>query len=400
MNSQPWIQRKHWARNRIRSENSSARWALLLFALLWNLMCIPIYLNAADIRAEFGEGPGVLFVVLFPLAGLVLAFIAARGFYAWAKYGPTPIELDPFPGALGGHVGGSVDTKIPWTDDLQCAVQLCCVHSFMSGSGKNRSRKERVQWQAEGSCEIQNIPGGSRFIFRFDVPPALPESSVERGNNYHLWRVYFELELEGVDYERSFDIPVFATAERSRGIHAGTEVSDATTGRAILGIEDVARIRTVPGGVEVWFPALKRPVAGVMFTLFGLTFGGIGLATGFGDGPLLLSVIFQVLGGAMLVGGLWSLGKALLVRVGPAEVRTRRFLFGIPLATRSILRSELTGFEIERAGSMSSGRKHTVFYKLKAGSRKAGGGLVVAERLQGKTEAGLLKEYFEAYAGE
>lgn len=400
MTPEPWLQRRQWHFNRIRSENSAARWATLLFAVLWNLMCIPIYVRVSDIRDEFSSVPATVFIVLFPAVGLVLALMAARGFYAWAKYGPTPLTLDPFPGALGGHVGGTVDTRIGWHEDLQCAVQLSCLYSFMRGSGKNRSRSERVKWQVDGSCETRRLPGGSRFVFRFDVPAGLPESTVQRSGNYHLWRVHLQLELDGVDYGRSFDIPVFATGEVSRDIQTGTELSDATTGQAVAGIENVARIRTVPGGVEVWYPALKRPLPGAVFVLFGVTFGGIGLATALGDGPLLLSIIFQLLGAAMLLGGTWSLGKALLVRVGPDEVRSRRFLFGIPLTTRRIPRSDLTGFRIRQGGSISSGRKHTIFYELRAGSRRDGRELVVAERLEGKAEANLVKEYYEAYAGD
>jgi hypothetical protein len=53
--------------------------------------------------------------------------------------------------------------------------------------------------------------------YRFEVPDSLPESE-EHGDNYHLWRLNLHGDMPGVDLNRSIEIPVYRSAEKSRNI--------------------------------------------------------------------------------------------------------------------------------------------------------------------------------------
>ena len=78
--------------------------------------------------------------------------------------------------------------------------------------------------------------------------------------------------------------------------------------------------------------------------------------------------------------------------------RCRRFLFGYPLKTRRLARTEFTHFDIDSSSSTTSGNKTTVYYQVYAKGR-SDESLPVGERLTSRAEAELLKETFETYLG-
>ena len=96
--------------------------------------------------------------------------------------------------------------------------------------------------------------------------------------------------------------------------------------------------------------------------------------------------------------GAFYLGKSLRVAVSPEGVVSRRFLFGYPITTRRLQAADVRAFSVVEAGSMSSGKKTTVYYQLHA-TGPEGKKVPVAERLAGRTEAELLKETYETYLG-
>ena len=165
------------------------------------------------------------------------------------------------------------------------------------------------------------------------------------------------------------------------------------------GVESIAEIRQVPGGIEAFFPAFTRPGIGIGCSLFGLFFAAIGVGVGYAeDGGILIPVVFAGLGSLVLLFGVWYLGKSLLVGVTAEGVRCRRFLFGYPLKTQRLASEDFRGFEIERSGSSRSGNKTTVYYQLTAKGRD-GRELPVGERFDSRAEAELLKNTFETYLG-
>lgn len=265
----------------------------------------------------------------------------------------------------------------------------------MSGSGKNRKRSESLVWQTEGFCEVAPVPNGTGFTFRFNVPDNLPESDIKQKDRYHLWRVNVNAPLEGSDFSRQFEIPVFATQGQSSSIFNGSEDHHQTQNSAAQGVESVADVRSIPGGVEVWFPAFQRPQLGIMMSIFGLIFGGVGLAIPRDEVPLIMTLVFTGVGLLLLLLGIRYLGKALLVEVKPEGIKTRRFFFGLPISTKHMLVSEFKSFEIKQGATMTSGRKVTVIYQIYAHGNKTK--IQVAERLVGRPEVELMKECFEMY---
>ena len=68
--------------------------------------------------------PVYLQVVLpsFTLLGLVILFVAVRESLRWRRFGRLEMTLDPLPGSIGGHVGGSLELPIHQAERSDCRV--------------------------------------------------------------------------------------------------------------------------------------------------------------------------------------------------------------------------------------------------------------------------------------
>lgn len=397
MGDKPWLARKGWRENKIKSSAKGGLLVMWVFALFWNGISFPIVFGASGILNDAAANPMVYVAFIFPLIGVGLVVSAFNMTRQWLRFGATPLELDPFPGSLGGHVGGSVEINTPYHHSDQFHVQLNCVYSYMSGSGKNRSRKEDIKWQTTGVCRVEPGAKGSRISFRFDVPSDLPASDAKRGSSYHLWRVSVRAELPGADYDRSFDIPVYPTAEQSVRLHEGTEDHYATEELARTGVETVADISPIPGGIAVRFPAFTRLSQSVPMAIFGVVFAAIGIGVGMDGDTLVIPLVFTALGIGLAGAGIYKLCKSLEVRVTSQGIQSRRFFLGYPITTRRVEADNVTAFRIEDDGSTSSGSKSTVYYTLLAETHGGTKPIRVAERLASRREAELLEETYRGY---
>ena len=393
----PWEMRKEWASNQIKSGSKRGIIFIWLFALAWNALTLPVFFSE-DIFSQISRDPEKAFVLLFPVVGLVLVGAALHSLVSWRKFGPSPLTMDPFPGSLGGHVGGFVDTNIPFSAELEFEVKLSCVKSYVSGSGKNRSRKESILWQSEGIAFSQASGSGTLLSFRFEPPDELPESDPKSGSTYYLWRLGIHCELEGADFDRQFEVPVFGGLRHSENIGENTLDFHRTFDSASEGISSVSHMQSIPGGIEVFFPALTRPASGIAGSIFGAIFLVAGYFLAGSKAPAIFPWVFGGIGLLIFLFGLWSLFKSLRVRITNSGIVARRFVLGYPITTRRIEQTELTKITIEQGATMSTGSKTTIYYSLEAHAL-SGQTLVIAERLTSRAEAEILKESFETYAG-
>ena len=376
----PWLLRPEWAGPEIRS-SGGAKIAWIM-AVLWNAIAAPIGVMG---MLEFLDGnKPAAFALLFPLVGAGLLAWAIRETLAWRRFGAALLVMDPYPGAIGGQVGGTVDVRLPYDAQLTFRTSLTCVYSRISGSGKNRRRSERVVWQTDGAAHTAPRPGHTRLEILFDVDEGLPPSDPKEESAYHLWRLCVEADLPGVDFERVFEIPVFPTGASSRALRRlSTEHRAAAAERARL-IKQVLDVRHVPGGIELYFPPFRNPLARVLGLVFGSGFLAVGVLAG--DAPLLMRVIFGLVGGGIAAASLYNLLIALRVRIDQAGIRTERRLLGVPAGGVTLPRHEIACLTLKQSYSAHSGGKHTVFFKLQA--QVAGGRAVkIGHNLAGRETA-------------
>jgi hypothetical protein len=384
----PWLLNHDWQTATIRSSSKGTMWGMWAFAGFWS--AISSFLPFM-IYEEVLEKQNYLALIglLFPVVGIGLIGWAIKLTREWRRFGASPVTLDPFPGSIGGHVGGTIELNLPYVATNRFLLTLNSLHSYYSGSGKNRSRKERVLWQDEAIAHSEMTSTGTRLSFRFDVPDGQRESDPQkRGDSYHLWRLNLRADIPGTDLNRDFDIPVFATEQRSQNISAHkVDVSqreqDAIYDDAIRKIFNVRRdgvstTLSYPPGRHLW-----SNLAG--FTV-GASFAAAGAYMGFVEGSWLFGVCFGGTGALVAISAFYMLFKSLSVTLDAGTITSVRRVLGIPLRTRTMRRDAFYRFEISSAMQTQAGGKHTMYFSINAIDRSANE-IRLGDGFKGKSQA-------------
>lgn len=359
-----WKNRKAWQSNQVLSGAKTGMWAALIFSFFWNVISIPaaIFATPEIIAGNYAA----LLAYIFPVVGIGLIIWAVRATQNWRRYGRTPFTLDPFPGSIGGQVGGTLILPVPFHSDHSYTVTLSCVFSYMSGSGKNRSRKEKLIWQSQGFAHTKSEMNSTRIEVLFNVDDSLPPSDAKRGSRYHLWRLNISSNHTDVKFDRNFDIPVYPTNTSAKQLSAlSTEHPQAEQYR-LQEIESVLDIGRVPGGIQIYYPPFKKTLIKCIGIFCGLIFFGIGLLVGYEDGPMILAIAFTLVGGLIGLFSFYSLILGLHVIIDRQFLTSKRYLFHIPSGNRQIPRSDIKHLVLAKSFQQGSGSKMKTTYKIQA----------------------------------
>ena len=368
------------------------------FAVLWNLVSLPLAFVLPQAARE--EGAIIHIFWMFPLIGagmLLWAIIRTR---EWQRFGKTILTMDPFPGSVGGDVGGVIAVNMAWDPAVEYRVSLTCLHSELERSGKNRSRRETPVWQDIGPGNPTVGGEGVRIRFRFVVPSGLPVTEKKRGDDYHLWRLNLFAELSGADLDRSYEIPVFASGARSSGLEYTSGVV-AASGSAVP-IEEILPMERNGNQVLIRYPALRNPLRNVLITLFGTAFAIIGtllwgLSEREGFMLWIMGLIFLGVGGLVAISGLYAMLNSLEVLLDGHFVSTVRRIFGIPLRTRRAAYHEIHAIEARKAFSGTAGKKAILDFSVEA--HYPAGTLVLAQHLDSHSAVHAAREFLGELLG-
>jgi hypothetical protein len=363
----PWLARPEWADNRILSGARLGVYLLWFITIFWNALSIPATLVVADAWRQ--EGALALLLLLFPLVGIGLFYWTVKKTLEWRRFGYTPLTMDPFPGAIGGDVGGEIELNLPYVSGLVCEVSLSSLYSYVSGSGKNSSRSEEVKWQDSGYAQVEPAGRGMRLRFRFSVPEGLSPSEEETGN-YYLWRLNIKAEQPGVDLDRTYTIPVYATAERSRfqNLDSGKE---APRGMPELKAETLLPLRRNGSLQELYYPILRQPVLSIVYLVVGAVFAIAGVilwgkAQQEGQGLYFLGGLFTFLGSMVVLAGFYTAFNSLTIAWDGRQVVTIRRLLGITVRWKRALYHELREIELKQgATTTQNGKTHKIDYHVR-----------------------------------
>lgn len=384
----PWLANDDWQSAVIRSGSRASMWFAWGFALLWNLISAPLPFLVYE---EVIEKHNLLAVIglLFPLVGLGLLVWAIRRTREWHRFGPAPVTLDPFPGSIGGNVGGRIDVRLPFEPSRRFAVTLTSLFSHESGSGDNRSRRERADWQDKQVAHATAGPYGTRLSFRFDVPDDLHASDAAKsGDAWHLWRLNLRAELPGADIDRDYEIPVYPTRQKSRGL-SGLSIDAAKSAQKQFDLEDIRRrIRLSEGiaGKSMLYPAGRYLSSGLAGCLFGAIFTTAGWFLLTHEGATILGSVFGMVGLLIMLSALYFALNSLEILQDGAELKTIRRIFAIPIRQKSMRRADFVRFSMRSSMSTQSGGNHVMYYSVFAHDR-AGQKLTLGEGFQGASQA-------------
>jgi len=364
VDEQPWLKRKKWASGKVYSDARKNLWFTGFFALVWNVIALTASFSfIPEIQAG---NASTYFVLIFPIIGICMLWWVVEQARAWLKFGKTPITLDPFPGSIGGQVGGTLEVGQPFRNDLSFKVVLTCVYSYKTGSGKNRRRTEDVVWQSEGFAYTSPGSRSTRLEFLFDVDPGLPDSNSRHGSSYHLWRLSISCPMEGSDFERDFELPVYPTAESaSRLTNLSVDHRESAEQR-YSEIESVLQIQQISGGVRLLYPAFRKLFGKLILT----SLGAAGLASGsffyfeFDQNYFLL--LFVLVGGLLAAWGLYKILLRLEVVIDAQQLEVRKSILGLPIGVQTINRRDVVTLKLKKGHSESMQNQHTQYFKILA----------------------------------
>ena len=366
----PWLLNDDWQTNAIRSGSKASMWAAWGFALFWNAISgITPFIAYREIVEN--DNYLALVALVFPLVGIGLLVWAIRRTLEWRRFGPAPVQLDPFPGAIGGHVGGTIDLNLPYDADAKFQLTLTNIHSYMSNSGKNRSQKEKARWQDTIIAHSEPASSGTRLTFRFDVPEGLKASDTERDDSYYLWRLNLVADIPGTDLDRDYEIPVFPTGEQSRFL-SGYAVERARSEQATIDeqvVRGLINLEHGPAGKRMLFPMGRNLGPSLIGLLVGAIFAGVGWFLVFEEGRPIFGSVFGGVGLLVALGSFYAIFNSLEVIKTGAGIRTVRRLLGVPIGGTELRRDEIVSLAKSSTMQSQSGGKHTMFYNVSAVDR-------------------------------
>ncbi len=377
------------------------------FAALWNAISLPLLWVMPE---EMAKGNyAVLAAAMFPLIGVYLIYLAVNSTREFKIFGVTELQLDPQPGAIGGHVGGAVKVPNLAGGQAHYEVKLQCVNSYIRRSGNKRKRREKVVWESAGPMHTSAQGTQVELSFRFSVPEGLPVSEVA-GDDYHFWRVLISSDHLPVPLNRSFEIPVFATAESSRYLHVDT--TGMSRQRATASVEDAlhdsnqaARLRERLGlSLQVqadWIRLLFHRGRQKTMSFAMLAIGGPFMAVYWlpddGFTATLFRYLFSGIGLLLVVGGLYIPLNTLDVRINRQRIVRVRSWLGIVLKKQEINPAELRSIEIVKGASSSDQNGTTQFYRLVG--KGDFGKIRLAESIDDKALIESLRSKIQQFAG-
>ncbi len=383
----PWLLNDDWQSPTIRSGSRSSMWGAWAFAAFWNLIsaALPFIVYREVLERQ---NYIALIGLLFPLVGIGLITWAIRRTLEWWRFGAAPVTLDPFPGSIGGHVGGTIDLNVPYDPDARFQLTLSNLHCYVSGSGKNRSRREDAEWQDTLVAHAGPGAGGTRLTFRFDVPAGLEASDTDHDDSYYQWRLNLHADLPGTDLDRDYDIPVYATATQSRRVsdHAVRESRAEQDSIDDKAVGDIVRISQEATGRQMFYPMGRYVGPSIGGVLVGGIFAAAGWYLIIEEGHTVFGSVFGAVGALIALACLYLMLNSLQVSKQSTGVMSVRRLLGVTISRRQMNRRDFVRFERKSTVQAQSGGKHTLFYSV-YGVDRQGNRIVLGEGFRGEREA-------------
>ena len=396
----PWLENDEWQTAVIKSGSKTAMWTGWAFAAFWNLISAPLPFVIYTEVTEKNNLPALL-GLLFPLVGIGLVTWAIKRTLEWNRFGPAPVTLDPFPGSIGGHVGGTIDVNLPYDASTQFSLTLTNLHSYMSGSGKDRRRSESAEWQDTQVAHVSSSAKGSRLSFRFDVPENLVESDADQSDeSYYLWRINVRADLPGVDIDRDYEIPVYVTGESSAALSQISidQARNKQNKMDLRVIENLVDLSYAAGGRAMRYPMGRNLLSGFMGLIIGGIFTGAGWYLVKYESALLMGGAFGLVGLLIVVSAFYFMLNSLEVLQDGGDIRTIRRILGIPVKHGRMRRADIVRFSKKASSKTQSGKRHVIHYTIFAVDN-SGQKLVVGEGFKGASQADAAADFIARQFG-
>jgi hypothetical protein len=361
----PWRWKSDWADGRIRTSGNIQFLFPLIFAVFWNLISTPLLFLIPKEVLENGN-KAALIGLIFPLVGVALIIWATRAFLHWKKFGDSVFEMSEFPGVIGGSLAGRILTSVDIQPISGFDLTLSSIHRVTTGSGKNRSTSERVQWQETRHIDRETLdfdPTRSSIPVSFTIPFEAEPTEERSADDETLWRLEVAAETAGIDFSAQFEVPVFRTADSRPDIEPEkspwpTEETQEDI-QINLGRESIGKDWLPEGGFVLTFAPARQKGAALAVTLFTLLWTGFTALLIHLEAGLFFPILFGLFNLLLLFAVLDLWLESRRVECRPEELVLSGGLLGMG-KTRHIPRSAITGIKPVRG--MQSGKK--LYYRV------------------------------------
>lgn len=379
--------------NAIRSTKKWEVWVAWGVTLFWNLISAPVLFLHLPALLRDPTPPRVI-AMIFPVIGVALLVWAIRASRDAWRFRSVRLVLDPFPGALGGDVGGSLVVPLAFVGSRSFALTLDCRLHTSRQSGGETETVEHLIWETRGAARSERHADGTRLSFRFELPRDLPASGGQ-----HVWRLSIASSGDSPRFVRQFEIPVQPTGARSAQLRQDAAQHPEAQRALDAQIAALGRIEPLHDGVRIHLPAARAPRKSLQWLVITLSFGGVGVFLAQQhDAPLVLQLAFSLVGAGFLLLTLYSLGNSLRVQIDARGLRAERRLFGIPLSRHDVARRELRHFALRQSYQSQTGTRRETTYRLVV-ETTADRAITVADSLDGQPLAEALLERLSEQCG-
>ncbi|GHC13359.1 hypothetical protein [Cerasicoccus arenae] len=390
----PWLHRRDWAEGRIVDSNKVGFIFVLIFAVFWNAIAWAATIGVFKEGSNADEAARYV-VLLFPLVGLGLAYAAIYQLMRWRKFGSSAFDMAEVPGVIGGSLGGIILTKVNVRPEKGFHLSLRNIKEVVTGSGKNRSTNVTVLWESEQWVKedaLADDPTQSAIPVLFNIPFSCSSPENVSSSVTIKWELKVKAEMPGVDYQSTFEVPVFKTENSDPDFDA----------RAARDAETVASAPVVDwrkSGIVIRDDfsgaTLVEARAGRNFIfLFVPLLIGLGMLVGTyfawnSNMPKIFPIFLTIFGLLVTAGCGGALFTSLRLKIFPDRLESERRFFGLTKYA-SVNVSELD--RLESISTMSSGEVH--FYDL-VGIKHNGEKVKFPLRIRGKAQADAMIKLIE-----
>lgn len=367
MSTQPWTTRKEWSSPKIYSSSKSKLVVTWVLTLIFSIICAAMYLYQQDLidnvtneKIAYSVAGFFLFITFLVI---VQAIIATK---EWLKFGRTPFVMDPYPGSIGGEVGGYITLPIPYHSSHHYSANIELINEYVTRSKSGSNTNHRIIWQTSAPLHAERSMQGTRVRIQASIPegkaPSEPPSQ-----NYHFWRLSLCSTSDAIKFKRFWKIPVFATNQKcSQPIpnHQFRQHEESS----LEALTSLVTLKKDGDKIELNFAPGSRRKSMLAIMSFGLIFTFLGTALPFflPSFPLIFTVVFALVGTPLFLGGFYGLGRGLQTTISPETIELKNTWFKIPCGEKSIPTKQIEHIGFRRSGSTQSGENITQSYKFYA----------------------------------
>ena len=392
-NTTDWTARKDWFNGQIRPRHVKVAFFISLsFFVFWTGLSYFIFLEnqgrieraiQAFIDSGYREMREALFFPLMFLLSLIIIPSLVKTTRRYIRSKHLLLNLDPYPGQVGGRVGGDLVLPFAYEAGLQADVRVNCIEVTISrGSNKRTSRWEKVKYRTRAKVEFVPLSGKTMLRFTARTQPGLPESAIEESGSYSYWAV--RIQVPDKDIDENFNIPVFNSKHANTDIFSRQDYFASGDGYTDSSDHElpgsVAKITYQGRDFNVDYPAGREGTLSTIFLLMGLIFSGVAFFMGYqitdelsSDRSsyfaiMVMSMIlfgFSLFGIGMLIGGVYMKTNRLSVEKTNDKLITRRNVFGREFVT-SLPLDDIYAIDKKVTSQSGQGASSKISYSLYA----------------------------------